>query len=230
MKSFIIITLCLFCTMVFSQDKDSLLLLNGKSYVGDITGTALVKGDSVVNINVMNKKGKVIPHSIETRRIFSKTENGINKTIYMPNEFMGDYLSISETHDVTIGSYDARQTFKPHWAFWTSFAAGLGASIFDTYLSEKNANDSSLVAPKKPGFFRGDPSIFPFFIPVVASVSWSLPSFKLRDNRMIHKNYKGNEFYYRGYHRIARQRRMLGALLGSFSGIAVGLISYYIIH
>src|SRR5690606_16157112 len=122
--------------------------------------------------------------------------------LYTPNEFMGDYLTVKETKDVTIGSYDARQTFKPHVAFWTSFAAGFGASVWDTYLTKKAASDTTLISPKEPGFFKGDPSVFPFFVPIVASVSWSLPTFKLKKKKMLHQNYHGNENYYRGYHRI----------------------------
>lgn len=209
---------------------DSLLLLNGKSIRGTITAIDVFEGDSIIRYNFTNKKGKTLNEMIETERIFSYSWKGKHTTLYQPNEFIGDYLTVKQTHDVTIGSYDARQTFKPHVPFWTGFALGLGASIWDTYLTKKEATDSSLIAPKEPGFFKSEPSVFPFFVPVVLSVSWALPSFKLRENKMIHKNYMGNEYYYRGYHRIAKQKRMLGALFGSLGGVAIGMFTYYIVQ
>lgn len=231
MKIFMCIAGLILTSTVFGQAQpDSILLLNGKSFIGEITGFGFSKADSVLNFKYANKKGKTIFQEIETRRIFSYTEDGVSRTLYIPNEFQGDYLTVKETRDVTIGSYDARHTFKPHVAFWTSFGIGLGASLWDTYLTKKEATDSSLVAPKEPGFFKGDPSIFPFITPVVLSVAWSFPSFKLKQKKMLHKNYFGNENYYRGYQRIAKQRRMLGALFGSLSGLAVGMVSYYIFH
>ena len=229
-KMTLLIVLLSFTCAKAQSEKDSILLLNGKVFKGEITGTAISKGDSVVNYNHTNKKGKVSSHEIETRRIFSYTRNGTSRTVYMPNEFIGDYLTVRQAHDVTIGSYDARQTFKPHVAFWTGFGLGLGASIWDTYLTKKAANDSSLIAPKKPGFFKGEPSVFPFLVPIVASVTWALPSFKLKKKNMIHKNYHGNEYYYRGYHRIAKQKRMLGGLFGSVAGLGLGMILYFIFH
>lgn len=231
MKWILFLALTVISLTSFDQAKpDSILLLNGKSYVGEITGMGFVKSDSVLNFKYTNKKGRTIFQEFETRRIFSYTQNGLSRVVYVPNEFEGDFLTVQETKDVTIGSYDARHTFKPHVPFWTSFGIGLGASLWDTYLTKKEATDSSLVAPKEPGFFKGDPSIFPFITPVVLSVAWSFPSFKLKQKKMLHKHYVGNENYYRGYHRIAKQRRMLGALFGSLSGIAVGMVSYYIFH
>lgn len=212
------------------NERDSILLLNGKVFHGEITGTALSKGDSVLTYQCTTKKGKLVTQQIEMQRIFSYTQRGNSKMVYAPNEFLGDYLSVAETRDVTIGSYDARHMFKPHVPFWTSFAIGMGATIWDTYLTKKSAADTNLVMPKEPGFFKGSPSVFPFFIPVVLSVSWSFPSFKVKKHKMIHQNYHGNENYYRGYHRIAKQKRMLGGLFGSLSGLGLGMIMYFIFH
>jgi hypothetical protein len=228
MKSFLLVV-CTFLSLTLTAqvEKDSMLLLNGKVILGDISNFSTVNADSALNYTFTKKNGKKLSHHISSHRIFSYTKAGSSTTIYQPNEFMGDFLSVNETKAVTIGSYDARKTFKPHVAFWTGFALGFGASIWDTYLTEKEAFDSTLVAPKVPGFFKGKPSVFPFFVPVVLSISWSFPSFRLKGKKIIHKKYTNNENYYRGYHRIAKQKRMLGALVGSLSGISLGMIIHY---
>lgn len=228
MKASLILVLTFFSLLSFGQAKqDSILLLNGKVLHGEIVGFEMTQGDSILKYESISKKGQKRVEIISTYRIFSYTSDGISRTLYRQDEFAGNYLTERETKEVTIGSYDARQTFKPHVPFWTSFALGFGASVFDTYLTKNEANDSTLIAPKTPGFFKGDPSIFPFLVPVVTTVSWSFPSFRLRDRRIIHKQYFNNENFYRGYHRIAKQKRMLGALIGSLAGIATGMIIHY---
>lgn len=209
----------------FSQaSNDSILLLNGKVFNGAITGFAEVKNDSVVQYKDENgKTGEVANY-----RIFSYLKDGSNKVVYRRDEFSGNYLSIAETKAVTYGSYDARQTFKPHVALWTGFALGLGASLTDTYLSKKEAANANTVEPLTPGFFKRSPSWFPFIVPPVVTVSWAFPTFKLKKKKIIHREYHNDENFYRGYHRIAKQKRMLSGLCGSLAGVAVGMSLYYI--
>ena len=210
--------------------QDSILLLNGKVFYGEFQGITIEEYDSVLTYKTTDKKGATKLEQLETYRIFSYTDKGAETVLYYPDEFKGDFLSVNETREVTIGSYDARETFTPHFPFWSGFALGLGASVLDTYLTKKEATDSSLVQPKEPGFFRKSPSIFPFLVPAVVSVSWSFPSFKVKKKNMIHKEYFNNANYYRGYHRIAKQKRMLGSLFGSLAGIATGMIVYYSVN
>lgn len=228
MKTLLSTFFILSASFLYAQaEQDSILLLNGKVYKGKILGLEEIEGDSILKYETSNKKGAKHVEDISTYRIFSYTQFGKKKVLYHQDEFSGNYLSVRETKEVTLGSYDARQTFKAHVPFWSGFALGLGASLFDTYLTKKEAQDSTLLVTKDPGFFRNEPSIFPFLVPPVISVAWSLPTFKLRGRKMIHKQYLHNEFYYRGYHRIAKQKRMLGSLLGSFSGVALGMILHY---
>ncbi|MEO9533710.1 MAG: hypothetical protein ABJG68_01835 [Crocinitomicaceae bacterium] len=208
----------------FSQSlQDSILMLNGKVFYGEFSKLDEVENDSVL---LFNHDGKNESFSIQ--RVFSYTQNGTENILYRKDEFKGDFLSIEETKAVTFGSYDARQTFKPHVPFWTSYALGLGASLFDTYLTKKDTM-GAVSTDLTPGFFQKRPSLFPFLVPAVVTVSWSLPSFKLKDKNIIHKEYFKNENFYRGYHRIAKQKRMLGALLGSLSGIATGFLIYAVV-
>ena len=216
-----------FCTSGFGQELlDSILLLNGKVISGEISGFGEVKNDSVIFYT--DTKGKT--GEVANYRVFSYYKDRTEKEIYRKDEFSGNYLSVQETKAVTYGSYDARQTFKPHVALWTGFALGLGASLTDTYLSKKEAANANTVNPLTPGFFQRSPSWFPFIIPPVLTVSWAFPTFKLKKKKIIHGNYYNDENFYRGYHRIAKQKRMLSGLSGSIAGVAVGMGLYYMLN
>ena len=202
---------------------DSVLLLNGKVYKGDIEGIFFSSPDSVLRLK--DQKGKT--QELEPYRVFSYTIGNKNSILYRQDEFQGNYLSLEETRAVTFGSFDARETFKPHIPIWTGFALGLGASIFDTWVSKKTANDPNNINIQA-GFFKADPSFFPFLIPPAVALSWSLPSFKLKSKNVLHKEFYKNENFYRGYHRIARQKRMLSSLLSTTLGVGVGMTIFYI--
>lgn len=211
--------------------KDSIILLNGHVYRGDIDK---IEGDFIFYTEI-NKKGEEERIEMSTYRIFSYTQDGQESILYKQDEFKGDFLTIEETRSTTLGSYDARQTYKPRFVFWSSLAMGFGASLFDTYFSQKSLNtltDTVMGVVYKPdlnvGFFGSSPTVFPFTVPIVLSVCWGIPSFKIKDKQILQKNLYGNEMYYRGFHRIAKQKRIFASLSGGFIGVAAGMISYSI--
>lgn len=216
------------CQAGFSQvEKDSILLLNGRVFRGIITSAA---GDFVI-YEEQDKKGNMFSSQIESYRIFSYTQKGQTTTMYTPSEIDGDFLTVDEARKATIGSYDARQTFKPRFVFWSSLAIGYGASLYDTYLMQKSVEHEQYQGDyTSGGFFKSRPSFFPFLAPAVLSVTWSLPSFKVKKKQMIHMDLLNDESYYRGYHRIARQKRIFAALKGSFIGIGTGMLTYALLR
>lgn len=229
MKIIVGILLCLGLMIPAAAQQDSIVLLNGKVYRGTIKS---------VNENALfyvENTAEAQPIEVTTERLFSYVMNGEENVVYQQNEFKGDFLSVEEARIATLGSYDARQKFKPRFVFWSSLAIGLGASILDTYYSQKSYDAffaENLVAPTNAvvGFFGTGPTMMPFFGPLVLSAAWGLPSFKIKGDHIIQKDYVGNELYYRGFHRIARQRRVFGAIKGSIIGIGVGMISYAVLR
>jgi hypothetical protein len=232
MRKIIFLSIILASFNSFAQnERDSILLLNGKVYHGKILGLSKHEGDSVLQYQTVSNNGVSTDDMFGTYRVFSYTQNGTETILYRQNNFLGNYLTVDETRDVTMGSYDARKTFKPIVPFWSTLAVSLGVSLMDTYLTQKAIDAPEYLGSETaPGFFKQGPSLLPILVPVLVSVSWSLPSFKLKEKKMIHKQYFNNENYYRGYHRIAKQKRMLGALVGGFSGLAAGMISYYTVQ
>ena len=208
----------------FTQaEQDSIILLNGKVYRGVITSAE----NGELSFEERNKKGELNVSQLPYYRIFSYTQAGVETIVYEENEFGGDYLTVEEAKNATLGSYDARQTFKPRMVFWSSLVMGYGASLYDTYLNQKSIDHPDYVGSEtSPGFFKSRPSVFPFFIPAVLTVSWALPSFKIKYKNILQKQLINDVSYYRGFHRIAKQKRVLSALKGSLIGIGLGFVSY----
>ena len=213
-----------FHCLVSIAQSDSVLMLNGKVYKGTIGET----GKGFVPLSITNKKGNTKQLEIAEYRIFSFTKSGTEKVSYFQDDFQGNFLTVTEARAATYGGYDARIKFKPRLAFWTSMLIGFSSTLFDTYLSQAAANDSNSLY-NDPGFFKNEPSIFPIFVPPTLMVLWAIPKTKVRTAKMLHLQYHGDENFFRGYHRIARQKRMLAALRGGAIGVAAGLLTYYIV-
>ena len=225
LKAQLVCLLCLINTFIsFSQaEQDSIILLNGRVYRGAVTSL----NDGFLKFQETDKNGNSFTSEIATYRIFSYTQNGTENELYQQNEINNNFLTLDEARNATLGSYDARQTFKPRFVFWSSMAVGYSAALFDTYLQQSTIDHDNYVGDfTSSGLFKSKPTIFPFFIPAVLSVTWALPSFKIKENQIIQTHLLNNESYYRGYHRVAKQKRIIAALKGSLIGIGAGLVTY----
>ena len=224
--SLFILSLFVSCSTLFGQfERDSILLLNGRVYFGTITSTS---GDFITYTEPV-KKGKVMDSQIDKYRVFSYTQGTTQTIVYKQKGDVQNFLTVQEAMNATIGSYDARQTFRPGVAFWSTMVISYGVSLYDTYLSQSTINNPDYIGGEtSAGLFKANPSIGPILVPLVFTAAWAFPSFKIRKKQMIHLDLKGNVDYYRGFHRVARQKRMLGALRGGLIGIGAGLVSYAI--
>lgn len=219
----LLVFLTSFSSIFAQSQQDSIILLNGKVFKGEITGS----DEFYLKYKEVDRKGSIYESQIELYRIFSYTKNNTETVLYQQNEELDNYLTVKEAKHATLGSYDARQTFKPRFVFWSSAVLGFGATIWDTYLLDKTIQHEFYAGSHTtPGFFKSEPSLFPVIVPLVLTVGWSFPSFKVKQDQMIQKHLLNDADYYRGFHRIAKQKRMLGALKGSLVGIGAGLITY----
>jgi len=205
--------------------QDSVILFNGKSYIGKIE--KVEKG--YVYITTSSNEST----QLELDRVFSYTQNKTETVCYVKNEMTGDFLTEQEVRFATIGSYDARQTVKPRFVFYSSLAFGLGVSLLDTYYTQKAYDEFVEINMAPPvnaqvGFFGAKPTLMPIIVPMILSATWALLSMRIKDHQLLHKEMYGNQDYYRGFNRIARQKRLMAALKGSSIGIGLGITSYLI--
>ena len=206
--------------------QDSVLLLSGKSYRCNVIG---MDGPSL-HFQVKDKKGKPEDYYMAEYRIFSFYKNGTEKVLYKKNDELGNFLEPHESRRYAIGGYDARETYHPAYAFWSSLAIGYGFSLWDTYLSEDAINSPSSTIPDyNAGLFGKGPTILPFAVPIVLTASFGLPNMRVRDKYILHKNMVNDQMYYNGFNSYAKQKRAFSALKGSAIGIGLGMLSYAIL-
>ncbi|MGV6861207.1 MAG: hypothetical protein ACWA41_05520 [Putridiphycobacter sp.] len=204
---------------------DSVLLLNGKSYKCDIIG---MEGPSL-HFKFAKSNGKVEDYFIADYRILTYVKDGKETPVYKQDEEIGDFLTFDESKRYAIGAYDARETYKPRYVFYSSLALGLGLSLWDTYLSQSAINNSEFLNPDaSPGLFKKSPTLLPFAAPVLMSVSFGLPNMRVKQKYILHESGYGDKIYYTGFNSYAKQKRALSALKGGFIGIGMGLIFYAI--
>lgn len=221
--------LIIFSALPAFGQQDSIVLLNGRVYRGTVKA---VSNELLTYVDAAEPDTE-FPFEITTDRLFSYVVNGQETVVYKQDELKGDFLTVEQARHATLGSYDARQTFKPRFVFWSSVLIGYGVSLMDTYYSQR-AYDQFVaengVPPTKSvvGFFGTGPSLMPVVAPLVLSVSWGLPTFRIKSDQILQKDLFGNEDYYRGFHRVAKQKRVFAAIKGSTIGIAAGIISYSI--
>jgi hypothetical protein len=204
-------------------EQDSIILLNGRVFRGPVTSVE----NGFLKYKETTKGGESFTGEFDLYRVFSYTQNGAETILYKQDETSDNYLTIDEARNATLGSYDARQTFKPRFVFWSSFAIGYGVSLYDTYLLQATVDHDNYIGPHtEGGLFKSQPTFLPIVAPLVLSAAWTFPSFKVREKQMIQTHLLNDESYYRGYHRVARQKRIFAALKGSLIGIGAGLVTY----
>ena len=216
----------LITVLSFAQNyQDSIILLNGISYKANIIE---FKG-GVLHFVIKDKKGQPKNFEITQSRLFSYYTDDKESIVYQKGLGLMDDLEVQEVKRYVIGSYDARQTYKPRYVFWTTLIATYGISLWDTYLTQ-NAFDPNQFPDLNAGFFGKGPTMVPFAAPLIFSLGFAIPKMRVRDKYIVHKNYHGDNMYYHGFNDYSRKKRLFGALKGSAIGLGLGLLSYSILR
>jgi hypothetical protein len=203
--------------------QDSILLLNGISYKANVIDFK----SGVLHFEIIDKKGKSKDFEITQSVIFSYHEKGTETILYKKGLGLMDDLEIHEVRRYAIGGYDARQTYNPRYAFWSTLVVTYGISLWDTYLSQKVIDSPGVtISDYNAGFFGKGPTMVPFVAPLLFTAAFGLPKMRVKSKHILHKNYHGDNMYYHGFNDYSRKKRLFGALKGSVLGLGLGLISY----
>lgn len=143
---------------------------------------------------------------LEKERLFAiKYGNGGEKVLYFYDTLAGNFFTIPEMRDFVTGEQDALRSFKGRPEFW----GGVGVGF---------ASGATL-----PYFLGGT---FWSYIPVFAYTGIILAP-KVRVVGIRDPKYKQSVPYLLGYERIARKKKIIGALKGGAIGLIAGFATYY---
>lgn len=203
--------------------QDKILLLNGKTYEGEF----LSKSEDLVNFNFVKKSGKIKPFSFEKTRVYSFTKKGEQESVlYQKDTSILHYYSQYEMRMFIYGEKDAYKRYKVTRPWVTSFAIGLGVSVYDTYLNEGYTCHNGTVVTK--GFFKRQPSLAQFIVPFVVPLATGAIKPKMKAKFVSDPTFLANEYYIEGFKKVRRFRRVKSSLFGTLCGVATGMLVYYI--
>ena len=186
-----------------AQQKDKINLMNGVVLDGRVTSASTLS----INYQFVKKSGKVKLTELPTDRVFSVFDSTGKETVwYYQDMMLGNDLSVDEMRWFINGQRDARAGYKSPWATWGGFALGAGLVI------GLDLEVNSLLIP-------------PLWTGLAA-----LPRVNVTPGSISDPAMEGNEYYAFGYASVGRSKRVLRGLVGSFVGVAVGLLTRQVIN
>lgn len=179
--------------------QDTLLLMNGKQFVGSAIDTS----DIQIKFNLDKKAGKVKLKKFYRDQVFSiRYANANEKIFFYPEIYYVDDYTVENMRAVVCGKKDARYGFKTKWILPVGFAACAASTIL-----MKN-------------------SVFVLLLPVVYTGIVQIPIVKIQKPSITNETFIGNEFYKEGYNKSARSKRTRHALISGVVGVLTGILVY----
>lgn len=183
----------------------TLLRMSGNEISGSVLS---VDGIDIV-METPRKRRKPKRLEIHKSEVFSMTFTGQNAgewVLYAPDPALGDDLSIDEMRIFIAGEQDARRGFKVWPTTLGGFLVGAGSAILA---------DGGLLFTIAP--------------PLAYSAFPLLPVLRIQGASISKPEYKFNEVYALGYERVARPKKLMGAMKGSGLGLLVGIATYFLV-
>ncbi len=184
---------------LYVNSQDTLILLNGKQYIGTTLDTAGLK----INFNIYRPGKKVKLKSFYRDQVFSiNSESGKEHVFYYPDMYFVDDYTVDNMRFEIYGRMDGRSGYKTKWVYPVGFATGLLAGYFS----------------------KG--SALSVLIPIIYVGVVQIPIVKIQHETISNPDFVGNEYYSGGYDRSARMKRTTHAIISGFAGLAAGILLY----
>lgn len=221
MQTFKILLALFFATAYFSgfcQGPDKVNLMNGQTFEGTVTDTT----DGKITMNFINKS-KTSTRIIENYRVFSiEKANQPELILYKRDTTIGNFLSPSEMKYYFLGEKDARKNYNPINLKIATGVLTYGISLMDTY------NRDTVSRKFVKGFFKSEPGLISIVAPFAVTVISGLFAVQININKVSNKNYLNEQPYIDGFEKVARSKKVFGALTFSIVGGGLGILSYFI--
>ena len=187
----------------YSVGQDRITLMNGTTVEAEVIGASTLE----IRYQFVKKNGKMKLDAFPTDRVFSIMDSTGKETVwYFQDMMMGNDMSVDEMRWFIKGQQDARKGYRSPWATWGGFALSAGLII---------------------GL---DLEVNSFFIPPLWTAVVVLPRVNITRGSIRDPMMEGNDVYAYGYASAARGKRVFRGLIGSFAGVAVGLLTRQVIN
>lgn len=203
----------------FCQSKtDVVNLMNGQVLNGTLRDTA--NGKVYFDLNL---KGKIKKKEFEYYRVYSYQKVDQPECIlYRKDTTIGNYLSQPEMKYYFMGERDALKKYNPWGIKITACLLTYGLSLADTYSKD------TLSGKFIKGFFNSEPGLVSIVAPFAITALAGFPAVQIRIDKVSDKNLLNEQPYIDGFEKVARSKKVFGALKFSFIGGALGIASYFI--
>lgn len=203
---------------ICQTNPDLLHLMNGQTFEGTILDTA--EGKVTMNSIVKTKTKKYVLDHYRVYSIVKKNEPEI--VFYKRDTTIGNFLTPEEMKYYFLGEKDARKSYNPVGIKIAACLFTYSISLVDTYKKD-SVNNTFL-----KGFFKSEPGLISIVAPFAITALAGFPAVQISINKVSNKNYLNQQPFVDGFEKVARSKKVFGALKFSIIGGALGFISYFI--
>lgn len=159
-----------------------------------------------VRFEVTKKNGKKKELRLHKSEIFSVIKNGgAEEVYYAQDDILGDWMSEAEMRIFLAGEQDARNGYDDKPTVYVGMALGAGGA----YLAQGGL-------------------ITTLIVPIAYTLVQMAPVIRIREETITDIRHQYDEIYALGYERVARPKKIVGALKGSATGMVVGVVLFLI--
>jgi hypothetical protein len=202
----------------FCQGPDKVNLMNGQTFEGTVVDTT----EGKITMNFVHKS-KSSSRIIENYRVFSiEKASEPEFVLYKRDTTIGNFLTPQEMKYYFLGEKDARKNYNPYNLKIATGILTYGISLADTY------NKDTVTHKFSKGFFKSEPGLISIIAPFAVTVISGLFAVQININKVSNKNYLNEQPYIDGFEKVARSKKVFGALTFSVLGGGLGILSYFI--
>jgi len=180
--------------------QDTILTMSGREFPCIILDSLGLE----IRYEFVNQRSKTKTRILDRGEIFS-IRSGEENVLYQQDTLIGNWMTEAQVRDFIAGEMDARACHKAGKQFWISFAISAGAAY-----AAQGGFATTILAP-------------------LILTGWQLvPVLRIQEECISDPSHTWNEFYALGYEKVARPMQLLNALKGGGSGMALGIILFYL--
>ena len=189
-----------FHTSAQAPVQDTILTMSGR----EIPCIILDSLGFEIRYEFVTQRGRTKTRVLDRGEIFSIRSEEEN-VLYVQDTLIGNWMTEAQVRDFIAGEMDARACHKAGQQFWISFALSAGAAY-----ASQGGFGTTILAP-------------------LILTGWQMvPILRIQESCIADPSHTWNEAYALGYEKVARPMQLLNALKGGGTGMALGILLFYL--